>query len=72
MDKRDINWTKMPTFCDKKFSACRKFIFIFIYAFTKISVLFNLQIHQDSLKFIKIPKIRVKLGILALWLRVYA
>jgi hypothetical protein len=40
MDKRDINWTKMPTFCDKKFSACRKFIFVFFYAFVKISLLF--------------------------------
>jgi hypothetical protein len=40
MDKRDINWAKMPTFCDKKFSACRKFIFIFFYAFAKISQLF--------------------------------
>jgi hypothetical protein len=40
MDKRDIIWAKMPTFCDKLFSACRKFIFIFFYAFAKISLLF--------------------------------
>jgi len=46
MDKRDINWAKMPTFCDKKFSACRKFIFIFIYAFAKISLLFIFRIRK--------------------------
>jgi hypothetical protein len=27
VDKRDIIWAKMPTFCEKLFSACRKFIF---------------------------------------------
>jgi hypothetical protein len=40
VDKRDINWAKMPTFCEKKFSACRKFIFIFFYAFAKILMFF--------------------------------
>jgi len=40
MDKRDIILLKMPTFCDKKFSACRKFIFEYFYAFAKISLLF--------------------------------
>jgi len=40
VDKRDINWAKMPTFCEKKFSACRKLIFIFFYVFAKISTIF--------------------------------
>jgi hypothetical protein len=40
VDKRDINWGKMPTFCEKKFSACRKFIFVFFYAFAKILMFF--------------------------------
>jgi hypothetical protein len=44
VDKRDINWAKMPTFCDKNFSACRKFIFIFFYACAEISHLFILEI----------------------------
>jgi hypothetical protein len=43
VDKRDINWAKMPTFCEKKFSACRKLIFIFFYAFAKISTIFIVQ-----------------------------
>ena len=40
MDKRDINWAKMPTFCEKKLSACRKFIFIFFMHLRKICTFF--------------------------------
>jgi len=40
VDKRDIIWTKMPTFCNNLFSACRIFIFENIYAFVKISPIF--------------------------------
>jgi hypothetical protein len=45
VDKRDIIWAKMPTFCDKLFSACRKFIFENIYAFAKISPIFIFVIY---------------------------
>jgi hypothetical protein len=40
MDKRDINCAKMPTFCEKKLSACRKFIFMIFYAFAQNSMFF--------------------------------
>jgi len=47
VDKRDINWAKMPTFCEKKFSACRKFIFIFFYAFAKILMFFIFRFRKN-------------------------
>jgi len=45
VDKRDIIWAKMPTFCEKLFSACRKFIFFIFYAFAKIPMFFNIAIY---------------------------
>jgi hypothetical protein len=43
MDKRDIIYMKMPTFCDILFSACRKLIFIFFYASVKNSQILKME-----------------------------
>jgi len=63
VDKRDINRAKMPTFCEKKFSACRKFIFVFFYAFAKILMFFISHL-EKKLKNVENPHNGVKLLIL--------
>jgi hypothetical protein len=50
VDKRDIIWAKMPTFCEKLFSACRKFIILFFMHLRRFRCFLLLQ-------FIKVAKI---------------